>query len=60
MKREFIALLVAAVAVLALRADMSVQDYPDRPVRMIIAFAAGGTIDTHRRAEVGVQAWAAT
>ena len=33
-------------AVLALITPASAQSYPDRSVRIIIAFAAGGTIDT--------------
>jgi tripartite-type tricarboxylate transporter receptor subunit TctC len=33
-------------AVLALTTPAFAQSYPDRSVRIIIAFAAGGTIDT--------------
>jgi tripartite-type tricarboxylate transporter receptor subunit TctC len=40
------ALVAAAVATLAWCKDASAQAYPDRSVRIIIAFAAGGTIDT--------------
>jgi len=36
----------SAVALLGLPAGVSAQTYPDRSVRVIIAFAAGGTIDT--------------
>src|SRR5690242_9055930 len=39
--------VVAAVASFAAwRGDLHAQSYPDRPVRMLIAFPAGGTIDT--------------
>jgi tripartite-type tricarboxylate transporter receptor subunit TctC len=40
------AAVAAIVAILALRNDVHAQTYPDRSVRIIIAFAAGGTIDT--------------
>src|SRR5712692_787797 len=40
------AVLVAAGTVLGLHARACAQTYPDRSVRMIIAFPAGGTIDT--------------
>jgi tripartite-type tricarboxylate transporter receptor subunit TctC len=46
MRRACLSLLVAAIAVLALRADACAQNYPDRAVSIIIAFAAGGTIGT--------------
>jgi len=46
MRPRCLALIAAGLAVLALRADASAQNYPDRSVRIIIAFAAGGTIDT--------------
>jgi tripartite-type tricarboxylate transporter receptor subunit TctC len=46
MRRACLSLLAAALAVLALRGDACAQNYPDRAVRIIIAFAAGGTIDT--------------
>jgi tripartite-type tricarboxylate transporter receptor subunit TctC len=35
-----------ALATLILNAGASAQTYPDRPVRILIAFPAGGTIDT--------------
>jgi tripartite-type tricarboxylate transporter receptor subunit TctC len=38
--------LVVIAAVLGLHTTASAQTYPDRSVRIIIAFAAGGTIDT--------------
>jgi tripartite-type tricarboxylate transporter receptor subunit TctC len=37
--------LAAAVAVSAASAGASAQTYPARPVRMVVAFSAGGTID---------------
>src|SRR4029450_12583288 len=60
-------LLPAAVAVVAMivaafapRSDVHAQTYPDRSVRIIIAFAAGGTIDTLGRivAQKLGEAWA--
>src|SRR5262249_50913063 len=41
------------------RTDASAQSYPDRPVRMIIAFPGGGTIDTLGRilAQKLTEAW---
>ena len=41
-----IAVVVSLLAGLDLRSPASAQAYPDRSVRIIIAFAAGGTIDT--------------
>jgi tripartite-type tricarboxylate transporter receptor subunit TctC len=48
MQRKSLAgvLVAAAVAVGGLSSNASAQSYPDRSVRIIIAFAAGGTIDT--------------
>jgi tripartite-type tricarboxylate transporter receptor subunit TctC len=49
MRSSFVAAivaLVAAVAILPARSDAQLPTYPDRAVRIIIAFAAGGTIDT--------------
>jgi tripartite-type tricarboxylate transporter receptor subunit TctC len=48
MQRKSLAgvLVAAAVAVGGLSSNASAQTYPDRSVRIIIAFAAGGTIDT--------------
>src|SRR6202166_843785 len=37
--------LATAVAVFAASASASAQTYPARPVRMVLAFSAGGTID---------------
>jgi tripartite-type tricarboxylate transporter receptor subunit TctC len=47
-KRLPVAMIVIAVvaATLAAQPRASAQTYPDRAVRIIIAFAAGGTIDT--------------
>jgi tripartite-type tricarboxylate transporter receptor subunit TctC len=44
---------------LALSADASAQTYPDRPVKVLIAFPAGGTIDTLGRilAQKLTEAW---
>ena len=46
MRRKCAALLVAAIAMLAWHTGAPAQTYPDRPVRILIAFPAGGTIDT--------------
>ena len=40
---------IAAAMVVALSAAASAQTYPDKPVRMIVAFGAGGTLDTLAR-----------
>ena len=40
MRGTFVSLLVTALALLTLRADASAQNYPDRSVRIVIAFAA--------------------
>jgi tripartite-type tricarboxylate transporter receptor subunit TctC len=51
--------VVAVAAILGLPAPASAQTYPDRAVRMIIAFPAGGTIDTLGRivAQKLTEAW---
>jgi len=48
-----------AVALLAASAGASAQSYPERPVRVLIAFPAGGTIDTLGRiiAQKLTEAW---
>jgi tripartite-type tricarboxylate transporter receptor subunit TctC len=38
-------LAVAIIAILAVPASAGAQAYPGRPVRMVVAFSAGGTID---------------
>ena len=45
-KRLAVAVAVTIVALFGLPPPASAQAYPDRSVRIIIAFAAGGTIDT--------------
>src|SRR5713226_10132175 len=51
--------LVVIAAVLGPHTSASAQAYPDRPVRMVIAFPAGGTIDTLGRilAQKLTEAW---
>jgi len=48
-----------AAALLAANAGASAQSYPERPVRLLIAFPAGGTIDTLGRliAQKLTEAW---
>jgi tripartite-type tricarboxylate transporter receptor subunit TctC len=50
---------VLALATLAAGTGATAQSYPDRPVRMVIAFPAGGTIDTLGRilAQKLTEAW---
>jgi tripartite-type tricarboxylate transporter receptor subunit TctC len=63
MPRKLPGLAVAVVTVFAVllgwRPDASAQTYPDRPVRLLIAFPAGGTIDTLGRilAQKLTEAW---
>src|SRR6266436_9358897 len=53
------AIVIATAAVLGAPTTASAQTYPDRSVRMIIAFPAGGTIDTLGRilAQKLTEAW---
>jgi tripartite-type tricarboxylate transporter receptor subunit TctC len=44
-RRRWGAIALAAIAVLAATASARAQTYPTRPVRMVLAFSAGGTID---------------
>src|SRR5207302_6542138 len=46
MRLRWLGVVMAVAAALALPAVARAQTYPDRPVRMVIAFPAGGTIDT--------------
>jgi tripartite-type tricarboxylate transporter receptor subunit TctC len=50
---------VIAAALLAANAGAAAQSYPERPVRVLIAFPAGGTIDTLGRiiAQKLAEAW---
>jgi tripartite-type tricarboxylate transporter receptor subunit TctC len=41
-----VALIAAGLVVSGLQTNVAAQGYPDRPVRLLIAFPAGGTIDT--------------
>jgi tripartite-type tricarboxylate transporter receptor subunit TctC len=43
-------LLIAAIATLMLAAGASAQEYPSKPVRMLVGFAAGGAADLAARA----------
>jgi len=62
MRRRCAALFAAALALPAWGADTLAQNYPDRPVRIVIAFPAGGTIDTLGRilAQKLSEAWGQT
>src|SRR5262245_65988666 len=60
MRRIFPAVTFVTVAILSgLPVPASAQTYPERAVRMIIAFPAGGTIDTLGRivAQKLTEAW---
>jgi tripartite-type tricarboxylate transporter receptor subunit TctC len=41
-----VALIAVGLAVSGLQTNVAAQSYPERPVRLLIAFPAGGTIDT--------------
>jgi tripartite-type tricarboxylate transporter receptor subunit TctC len=48
-RRRFLRLVLAGIAMPALRLVASAQAYPSRPVRIIVGFAAGGTSDIGAR-----------
>ena len=47
--RRFLALVAGAAAFFSLTATASAQDYPTRPVRIVVGFAAGGPTDVLAR-----------
>ncbi len=59
MRMKSLAGVMAVAAVLAAGTGAAAQSYPDRPVRIVIAFPAGGTIDTLGRilAQKLTEAW---
>src|SRR5947209_17775755 len=44
--KRLTSIIAAVLVALSALHPVAAQNYPDRPVRIIIAFAAGGTIDT--------------
>ena len=48
--RTFAAMAAACVAIVATLASAQTSDYPNRPVRVLVAFTAGGTTDILTRA----------
>jgi tripartite-type tricarboxylate transporter receptor subunit TctC len=54
-----VALIAVGFAVSGLQTNVTAQGYPERPVRLLIAFPAGGTIDTLGRilAQKLTEAW---
>src|SRR3989475_11950404 len=54
-----VALIAAGLGVSGLQPNVTGQSYPERPVRLLIAFPAGGTIDTLGRilAQKLTEAW---
>jgi tripartite-type tricarboxylate transporter receptor subunit TctC len=59
LKLSPVALIAAGLAVSGLQTNVAAQGYPERPVRLLIAFPAGGTIDTLGRilAQKLTEAW---
>jgi tripartite-type tricarboxylate transporter receptor subunit TctC len=59
MRLKFVAGVMGMLAMLVLGGPAVAQTYPDRPVKMLIAFPAGGTIDTLGRilAQKLTEAW---
>jgi tripartite-type tricarboxylate transporter receptor subunit TctC len=59
MRFKYLAGAMLVLATFLLNAVASAQTYPDRPVRLLIAFPAGGTIDTLGRilAQKLTEAW---
>jgi tripartite-type tricarboxylate transporter receptor subunit TctC len=59
MRMRWLGVLTVVSVALVLPAVARAQTYPDRPVRMVIAFPAGGTIDTLGRilAQKLTEAW---
>ena len=50
-RRQFLHLAAGAAAVPTFPHFASAQDYPTRPVQLIVGFAAGGPLDTGARAD---------
>ena len=45
-RRDFMRLAASAAALPALSGTVSAQGYPERPVTLIVPYAAGGSADT--------------
>ena len=48
-RRKLLCLTAGAVAMSVMNGSGRAQDYPSRPVRLIVGFAAGGPLDTGAR-----------
>ena len=47
--RGFVTWLLPLVALIGIGGTASAQTYPNRPIRMVVPYAAGGSVDTIAR-----------